>query len=194
MVLAVDGSASVTYEEFGLIAGGIAAALRDPTVTAGLVGNSALSLLLWSGAGQQDVITGWSVIHTAGDLQSFADGVDNMPRTVTAGATAIGEALLASLTLLGQVPITPKRNVVDVIGDGRSNEGIAPAPVRDRMAAANITINGLCILHEEPDLLTSYTNDVIGGPGAFAVTCRTYADFTEAMRQKLTREIKDPIV
>ena len=194
MVLAVDGSASVTYEEFGLIAGGIAAALRDPTVTVGLVGNSALSLLLWSGAGQQDVITGWSVIQTAGDLRSFADGVDNMPRTVKAGATAIGEALLASLTLLGQVPITPKRNLVDVIGDGRSNEGIAPAPIRDRMAAADITINGLCILHEEPDLLTSYTNDVIGGPGAFAVTCRTYADFTEAMRQKLTREIKGLIV
>ena len=30
LVLAVDGSASVTYDEFGLIAGGMAAALRDP--------------------------------------------------------------------------------------------------------------------------------------------------------------------
>jgi Ca-activated chloride channel homolog len=57
------------------------------------------------------------------------------------------------------------------------------------MAAADITINGLCILHEEPDLLTSYTAEVIGGPNAFAVTCRDYQDFTEAMRQKLTREI-----
>jgi len=38
---------------------------------------------------------------------------------------------------------------------------------RDRMAAADITINGLCILHEEPDLLASYTDEVIGGPGAF---------------------------
>jgi len=42
--------------------------------------------------------------------------------------------------------------------------------------------------------LTSYTEEVIGGPGAFAVTCREYADFIEAMRQKLTREIKGPIV
>jgi len=62
------------------------------------------------------------------------------------------------------------------------------------MASAEITINGLCILHEEPDLLTSYTDEVIGGPGAFAVTCQHYEDFTEAMRQKLTREIKGPIV
>jgi hypothetical protein len=62
------------------------------------------------------------------------------------------------------------------------------------MAAAGMTINGLCILHEEPDLLTSYTEEVIGGPGAFAITCREYADFVEAMRQKLTREINQPIV
>jgi hypothetical protein len=194
MVLAVDGSASVTYDEFGLIAGGMATALRDPTVAAGLTGTTALSLLLWSGSGQQDVLTNWTLISTPADLQAFADDVDNMPRTIRAGATAIGEALLASLTLLAKVPAIPKRNIVNVIGDGRSNDGIAPGPVRDRMVAADITINGLCILHEEPDLLTSYTNEVIGGPNAFAVTCRSYQDFTEAMRQKLTREIKGPIV
>jgi Ca-activated chloride channel homolog len=194
MVLAVDGSASVTYEEFGLIAGGMAAALRDPAVAAGLTGKGILSLLLWSGSGQQDVITGWTPIATPADLTAFADDVDNMPRTVKAGNTAIGEALVASLTLLGKVPVTPKRNIVNVIGDGRSNDGIAPGPIRDRMAAADITINGLCILHEEPDLLASYTDEVIGGPGAFAVICREYKDFAEAMRQKLTREIKGPIV
>ncbi|HEY4171654.1 MAG TPA: DUF1194 domain-containing protein [Rhodopila sp.] len=194
MVLAVDGSASVTYEEFGLIASGMATALRDPTVAASLTGKSVLSLLLWSGTGQQDIITGWTSITTAADLTAFADSVENMPRTVKAGSTAIGEALLAALTLLAQVPAIPKRNIVDVIGDGRSNDGIAPGPIRDRMAAADITINGLCILHEEPDLLMSYTNDVIGGPGAFAVTCRDYKDFTEAMRQKLTREVRGPIV
>jgi hypothetical protein len=194
LVLAVDGSASVTYDEFGLIAGGMAAALRDPTVAAGLTGNSVLALLLWSGTGQQDVVTNWTRIATADDLAAFADGVDSMPRTVTAGATAIGEALLASLTLLAKVPAIPKRNVVDVVGDGRSNEGIAPGPIRDRMAAADITINGLCVLHEEPDLLTSYTDEVIGGPGAFAVTCRDYKDFTAAMRQKLAREIDGSIV
>lgn len=64
IVLAVDGSASVTFEEFGLIAGGMATALRDQTVAAGLIGTSLLSLLLWSGAGQQDVITGWTHIAT----------------------------------------------------------------------------------------------------------------------------------
>jgi hypothetical protein len=197
LVLAVDGSASVTYEEFGLIAGGMAAALRDPTVAGGLIGqrrSALLCLLLWSGTGQQDVITPWTRITTPDELAAFARTVDDMPRTIRAGQTAIGEALLASLTLLSHAPAPAKRAVVDVIGDGRSNDGIAPGPIRDRMAAADITINGLCILHEEPDLLAAYVAEVIGGPGAFAVTCHDYPDFTEAMRQKLIREVGGPIV
>jgi hypothetical protein len=197
LVLAVDGSASVTYEEFGLIAGGMAAALREPAIIAGLIGGPArgslCSLLLWSGAGAQEVIAEWTLIASEADANGFADAVDNMPRIVPAGKTAIGEALLASLTLLGRVPDMPKRRVVNVIGDGRSNDGIAPGPIRDRMVAAGITINGLCILHEEPDLLQSYTAEVIGGPGAFALTCQDYPAFAAAMKQKLAREINAPI-
>ena len=197
LVLAVDGSASVTYDEFGLIAGGMAAALREPTIIAALIGGPAKasigSLLLWSGTGAQEVITDWTLIASAADARAFADAVENMPRIVKAGETAIGEALLASLTLLSHLPDTPARQVVDVIGDGRSNAGIAPGPIRDRMAAAGITINGLCILHEEPDLLQSYTQEVIGGPGAFAVTCQDYPAFAAAMRLKLARETNAPI-
>jgi hypothetical protein len=197
LVLAVDGSASVTYEEFGLIAGGMAAALREPSIISGLIGGPAkaslCSLLLWSGAGAQEVIAGWALIASDADARAFADQVDNMPRIVPAGETAIGEALLAALTLLGHIPDKPARQVVNVIGDGRSNSGIAPGPVRDRMAGAGITINGLCILHEEPDLLEAYTRDVIGGPGAFAVTCQDYPAFTAAMKQKLARELNVPV-
>jgi hypothetical protein len=198
LVLAVDGSASVTYEEFSLIAGGMASALREPTIIAGLTGGAAkasmCSLLLWSGAGAQEIIADWTLIASDADARGFADVLDNMPRIVRPGQTAIGEALLASLTLLGNLPDKPTRQVVNVIGDGRSNDGIAPGPIRDRMAAAGITINGLCILHEEPDLLQSYTEEVIGGPGAFALTCQDYPAFAAAMKQKLALEINAPIV
>jgi len=198
LVLAVDGSASVTYDEFGLIAGGMAAALREPEIIAGLIGGPAkasiCSLLLWSGAGAHEILTDWTLIASAADAKGFADQVDNMPRVVRAGKTAIGEALLASLTLLSRLPDQATRQVVDVIGDGRSNDGIAPGPIRDRMAAAGITINGLCILHEEPDLLQAYTDEVIGGPGAFALTCQDYPAFASAMKQKLAREVNAPIV
>ena len=198
LVLALDGSASVTYDEFNLIAGGMGAALRDRQVVAGLIGGphgaSLAALLLWSGSGAQEVMVNWTRIATREQAEAFADAVENVPRTVPAGETAIGEALIASLKLLAEAPSASRRQVVDVVGDGRSNQGIAPGPVRDRMVEAGVTINGLCILHEEPDLLQSYTRDVIGGPGAFAVICKDYADFSSAMRQKLVRETNAPMV
>lgn len=193
LVLALDGSASVTYEEFNLMAGGLGAALADTAVVAGLTGGplhaSLGALLLWSGAGAHEVLVDWTRIAAAADAKAFADAVENIPRTVPAGLTAIGEALRAAADLLRAAPASARRQVVDMVGDGRSNDGAPPAPVRDRMAAAGITINGLCILHEEPDLLESYTREVIGGPGAFAIACPDYASFAAAMQQKLAREI-----
>lgn len=192
LVLALDGSASVTFDEFNLMAGAMGAALRDPEVVAGLASAGALgALLLWSGSQAQEVLVPWTRIGSAEEAQDFADQVENVPRIVRAGATAIGEALLAALTLLAHAPAEARRRVVNVIGDGRSNEGIAPGPVRERMADAGITINGLCVLHEEADLLETYRREVIGGPGAFALACADYPDFAQAMRRKLLREIAD---
>ncbi len=193
LVLAVDGSASVTYDEFNLIAGGMAAALRDAEVVAGLLGGPAGAslgaVLLWSGPGQQAVLVPWTRIGAKPQAEKFAHAVDDIPRAIRPGTTAIGEALLASLKLLVAAPATSARQVVDVIGDGRSNAGIPPGPVRDRMVQAGVVINGLCVLHEEPDLVASYEREVIGGPGAFALACPDYKAFAEAMRRKLLREV-----
>lgn len=193
LVLALDGSASVTFEEFNLIAGGMSAAFRDPVAVKGLIGGPAEAslacLLLWSGSGAQAVMIDWTRIATTADAAAFADEIDNMPRGVRAGTTAIGEALLAARKLLDAAPAKAARQVVNVVGDGRSNDGVAPGPIRDAMATAGITINGLCVLHEEPDLLQSYMAEVIGGPDAFALPCPDYPAFAAAMRLKLLREL-----
>jgi hypothetical protein len=193
LILALDCSASVTFEEFNLMAGGCAAGLRDAEVSAGLLGGpshaSVCALLLWSGHGAHEISLDWTRIASEAALRQFADDVDNTPRLVRAGATAIGEALLASEAMLAALPASARRRVIDMVGDGRSNDGAAPGPIRDRLAAAGVTINGLCVLHEEPDLLDSYTREVIGGPGAFVLQCQDYAGFADAMRQKLQQEI-----
>jgi len=193
LILAFDGSASVTFESFNLIAGGTAAALRDPVVSAGLINGpnraSLCALLLWSAANAQEVLVDWTRIASPADLEDFAQQVDNVPRIVAAGTTAIGAALLACEALLNNAPARANRQIIDIAGDGRNNEGPEPAPIRDRLVDAGVTINGLCILHEEPDLLESYTRDVIGGIGAFALQCQDYKGFSAAMRQKLRQEI-----
>ncbi len=192
LIIALDGSASVNFAEFNLITQAMGAALRDAEVVAGLISanrGSLLSLLLWSGAGAQEVMVDWTRIDTAASASAFAQAVADVPRSVRPGQTAIGEALMACERLFANLPGAALRRVVDVVGDGRSNAGVPPQPVRDRMIAAGVTINGLCVLHEEADLLASYTAEVIGGPGAFALACADYDDFAEAMRRKLLREI-----
>lgn len=193
LILAFDGSASVTFESFGLIAGGTAAALRDPAVMVGLTGGplgaSLCCLLLWSAADAQEVLVDWTRIASAAALEAFASQVQDVPRVIPAGTTAIGAALLVCEGLLRLAPARATRRVIDIAGDGRNNQGIDPGPVRDRLVDAGVTINGLCVLHEEPDLLESYSRDVIGGVGAFALQCQDYAGFEAAMRQKLRQEI-----
>lgn len=193
LVLALDGSGSVRFEEFNLMAGAMGAALRDPEVVAALLagqaGASLGALLLWSGMGAQAVLVEWTRLGSPADAEAFAQAVADVPRLVRPGATAIGEALLAAARLLTEAPAESARQVIDVIGDGRSNAGTPPGPVRDRLAEAGVTINGLCLLHEEADLVESYEREVIGGPGAFALPCPDYAAFADAMRRKLLREL-----
>ncbi len=193
LIIAVDGSASVTFDEFNLMTGAMGAALQDPDVVAGLTNGpsraSLAALLLWSGTGAHEIMVDWVRIATPGQASVFAQSVANMPRIVRAGATAIGEALHVAERMLATAPVQAPRRVIDVVGDGRSNDGMPPCPVRDRLAASGVTINGLCVLHEEPDLLASYRAEVIGGPNAFALPCPTYGAFAEAMRRKLIQEI-----
>lgn len=193
LILAFDGSASVTYDEFGLIAGGCAAAFRDPDVIRGLLHGprraSLCAVLLWSGPQQDVAVVDWTRLGAEADVARFADRVDNVARVVPPGTTAIGDALAACEGLLARLPAAAGRRVIDVAGDGRSNDGPRPEPVRERLIAAGVVINGLCVLHEEADLLESYQREVVGGEGGFALTCADYAGFARAMRQKLVLEV-----
>lgn len=198
LCLAMDVSASVDFDEFGLMAGGTAAALRDPEVlaaaTSGPRGAAALCLLLWSGTGAQDVAVGWTRLDGPEAAAALAEAIENTPRLPSPGATAIGEGMAAGLALLGAFPGEARRHVLDVSGDGRHNQGRPPGPVRDLAVAAGITVNGLVILNEEPDLLAHYATEVIGGPGSFAMTCADYPDFAEAILRKLRRELGGALV
>lgn len=193
LCLAMDVSASVSFEEFALMAGGTAAAFRDASVLAAATGGprraAAVALLLWSGPGQQDLAVGWTRIADPAGAAALAEAIENAPRLPRPGTTALGEGMAAGLATLARCPADATRYVMDVSGDGRHNQGRDPGPVRDLAVAAGITINGLAILNEEPDLLDHYEAEVIGGPGAFAMECADYIDFADAILRKLRREL-----
>ena len=198
LCLSMDVSASVDFDEFALMAGGTAAALRDPSVLAAATSGprraAALSLVLWSGVGAQDVALPWTRLDGPDSVAAIADAIENTPRLPRPGATALGEGMAAGLALLGAFPGDATRYVMDVSGDGRHNQGRAPGPVRDLAVQAGITINALAILNEEPDLLEHYAAEVIGGPGSFAMSCADYPDFTDAILRKLRREFSGGLV
>ncbi|HEV7264340.1 MAG TPA: DUF1194 domain-containing protein [Falsiroseomonas sp.] len=193
LCLAMDVSASVDFDEFGLMAGGTAAALRDPSVlaaaTAGPRGAAAICLLLWSGVGERDLAVGWTRLDGPDAAEALAQAIADTPRLPRAGATALGEGMAAGLAMLGAFPDAGARLVLDVSGDGRHNQGRPPGPVRDLAVDAGVAINGLAILNEEPDLLDHYASEVIGGPGSFAMACADYPDFADAILRKLRREL-----
>jgi hypothetical protein len=67
--------------------------------------------------------------------------------------------------------------------------GLSPRRERDRAVSRGLTVNGLAILNERPELGLYYAAHLIGGAGAFVLTAETYEDFAEAMRDKLLHEI-----
>ena len=61
--------------------------------------------------------------------------------------------------------------------------------MREIAVRAGVTVNGLAILSEEPDLERYYLTNVIGGPAAFVMVAGDYEDFADAVIRKLIREI-----
>jgi len=105
------------------------------------------------------------------------------------GNTAIGDALEFAILQIEGNGFVGRRKVIDVSGDGPSNNGSATPLARDMAAARGITVNGLAILNEDPTLDRYYRSNVIGGTGAFVMTANDYESYRLAILIKLIREI-----
>ncbi|MFV0472866.1 MAG: DUF1194 domain-containing protein [Pikeienuella sp.] len=194
LVLAIDVSGSVDPGEYRLQMGGLAAALRDPDVADALIAAGAMiAVLQWSGETRQSVSVPWTQIHGPADVEALAAAVDAAPRAFENFSTAIGDALFAAADLLGRVSGLCERNVVDISGDGASNEGLDTARMRDALLRGGVRINGLAIETGEENVAEYYRREVIGG-GAFVAIARNFEDYPRAIRRKLLRELTDPLV
>ncbi|WP_416896826.1 MAG: DUF1194 domain-containing protein [Minwuia sp.] len=197
LVLAVDGSASVDFEEFRLQMHGIAAAFRDPgvleAISSGPFGGVAVNLMVWSGLDAPVAGTDWYLIRDPVSAYRFASDVQDLDRPVRPGATAINYAIRNALTRLRTNGFNGLRRIIDVSGDGKENnliDALAAIDVgRQEALAEGVVINGLPIMTDDPFLERYYLEYVVGGPGSFLIPARNYGDFARAMREKLYREI-----
>ena len=196
LVLAHDVSGSVGPRDYALQQSGMAAAFRDAAVqraVAGLEGGMIVVVTQWSGLTRQHQATGWHRVSGPESLGRLAETVEGLARPWRNFSTAIGEMLIHAEAVSATAPLHCEHRVIDVSGDGVSNEGRAPGPVAARLAAAGYTINGLVIRGERPDPVPHYAEQVIAGPGAFVEVAADFDDYPRAFRRKLLREIDPPV-
>ncbi|MEW9921040.1 DUF1194 domain-containing protein [Marimonas sp. MJW-29] len=188
LVLAVDVSGSVDGREYRIQMQGLAAALNDGIVQDALVDAQAqVTLVQWTGASRQRQTIGWTAITSVEDVSALAVRIVDDLRRWRNFSTAIGEAIDVSAELFDQVPAC-KRRVIDVSGDGVSNEGVEPREKLAEMKARGITINALAIETEETDLTAYFFENLIVGEGAFVITANGFEDYPAQIRRKLQRE------
>jgi len=193
LVLAVDASSSVSTDEFNLQMKGLAEAFRSPEVLAAVQAGGdlgiAVALMQWSDNRKQVVAVDWSPVYDETSTLALADAIEATPRYLVGGGTAIGGAIQFAVRQFDNNDFDGRRKVIDVSGDGRTNQGSQPSDERDRAVALGITINGLAILNEDPTVDNYYFRNVIGGTGAFVLTANDYESYALAILSKLIREI-----
>lgn len=194
LILAVDVSGSIDEREFALQMEGMASAFEDPQLIEAVQaqqGGVLVTMTEWSGASRQRQVTGWHLLEDAGTMAGFADAVRAGGRGWRNYSTAIGEALFHALKVGETAPLKCRRRVIDVSGDGVNNEGRAPRAMADALAAIGYTVNGLVIRGDMPDPVREYELNVLAGPRAFIEIANSFADYPDAIRRKLLREIEE---
>lgn len=195
LILAVDCSYSVDSREYLLQMRGMAQAFMNPDVQAAISGGArqriAVAVLQWSNDRNQHLSLPWTIIATQADAQALAARLAAMPRQLAEGGTSISAVLSAAEALFASGPAAARR-VVDVSTDGRNNNGPPVPPMRDRLVAQGITINGLTILNDWPTLNFYFEQRVAGGEGHFVIPADDYEAYGQAILRKLLREITGP--
>ncbi len=188
LILAVDVSGSVDPNEYRIQMDGLAAALRDGIVTDALVEQDAqVSLIQWTGASRQKQTIPWTQVRSVADVADLADRIENDPRVWRNFSTAIGEAVSLAIKTFDAVPQC-RRLVIDVSGDGVSNEGETPDQMRPLLKERGITLNALAIETDQTDLTAYFFENLIYGERAFVITANGFEDYPEQIKRKLQRE------
>ena len=192
LVLLIDVSASVSKQEFRLQIAGLVAAFRNPIVLEAIrtSGGIAVCVVQWAQQAHQFKSVDWMQLRRDTDALKLAKQIASITRQTPSGQTAIGNALIFALSELNSNSYKGLRRVIDLSGDGRSNDGLMLKQARATVLQQGITINGLAILNEISELEEYFRSDLIGGYGAFVLTALDYTDFSRAIREKLEREIR----
>lgn len=199
LVLAVDISMSMDFDELRVQRDGYVTALRDPAIqTLMLSGRHkriAVTYFEWAGRSVQKEILPWTVVDSPEAANAIAQILEKAPIT-RERMTSISAALDYASDLLASSPFKGDRRVVDISGDGPNNAGRMVTHARDDLVAKGIVINGLPIMMKRGSTVFDitqldiyYEDCVIGGPESFVINIRSLEEMQPAIRRKLAMEV-----
>jgi hypothetical protein len=200
LVLAVDVSRSIDEVEAELQRRGYIEAMSDGRVIDAILSGEhrriALHYFEWAGTHYQAPVIDWTLIDSAAAAHRWSEKLSEAPRT-SQSWTAVGAALAFAGQRFERSGYSSRRRVIDVSGDGRTNDGPPAETVRDQLVEKGIVINGLPVMMNRtnfgrpPDTTLDkyYEEKVAGGPGSFTIVAVNFEDFGRAVRTKLIREI-----
>jgi hypothetical protein len=203
LVLAVDISRSMDYDEHELQRDGYVEAFRHRDVINALMsgpqGRIAVTYMEWAGEGATYQVIPWTIIDSSNAAHAFADRLAEEPIRGER-RTSISGALFAAADLIEGNDIVAFRRAIDVSGDGANNAGLPVEEARAYVLRRDITINGLPILLNKPGggfgngydiehLDRYYKHCVIGGEGAFIAPVYDLKHLAATIRKKLVLEI-----
>ena len=204
LVLVTDVSRSIDDSEFELEKQGYAMAFTNPEVLAaikgGALGAIAVNYVEFASTYEVSTVIDWTVIRDEPGARAFAARLTATPRSYY-GRTAIGSGIELAIRNIAASGFEAQRRVIDVCGDGTSNNGPDVSDMRDAAVAAGITLNGLAIINDHPvswtfahvqppgGLANYYRENVTGGAGSFVLEVHDFQTFGTAMTRKLIDEI-----
>ncbi len=192
LVFAIDSSGSISNERQHAQIEGHATAVASPDFLAAIAnlptGRAALAYVAWSNHNRQQYMVPWRVITDQASADAWAETL----RTATrpgAGFTSLSGAIDFCAHALLHVAPPAARRVIDLVADGRNNDGRPVMAARDDAVAAGITINGLPVLDLDPHLADYFSQEVVGGPACFVLPADDSPGLIRAIRRKLLSEI-----
>ncbi|MBU0800440.1 MAG: DUF1194 domain-containing protein [Alphaproteobacteria bacterium] len=174
LVLAMDASGSMSNEEWRIQVEATAAALLSTQVRSTIrckSGDASVAISVVDFSDQPNIRIPWVDLRprscTGPDpefdhkLELLATEIARLERS-SSGSTHIGNMLQYTLQMYVNAPWKPtERRVLDVSGDGDNNGGVAMEPGRQALMDYGVTINGIAIVNDDPDLENTFRENLV---------------------------------
>lgn len=194
LVLCMDGSSSMTDDEYALQLQGTADAFLDEAVQQQIVLRKGLAVKVIEFDINALTQVDWKILRTRADIALFAAELRGLKRVLD-NATFIDSCVAQALEDIRALPNPAEYSVIDVSSDEysvRSSEIMSD--LRKKAVKRGVQINGLALkgVEDYPNqnkILIEGMNTRMVTPEGFVEVAKGAADFRNAMIRKLCREI-----